>query len=253
MTQMTTGNLQPGLDENPERVMVVTGASAGIGRAVAELALARGWHVAGLSRRAGPEGVLSLECDVSCSEQVDAAVARTAEEWGRVDVVFANAGLFPSPALIDEMTDAEWRSAMSVNLDGMMYAARAGFRQMRSQTPQGGRIIFNGSVSAQAPRPLALPYTVAKHAITGMTRQLALDGRAFGIAAGQIDIGNVRTDLSAQLGRGTLQADGSMRAEPMMELAHVADAVMQMAELPRGANVLNMTLMASDMPLVGRG
>lgn len=229
-------------------VMVITGASSGIGAAVAEMAVAQGWQVAGLSRRGtAPRGVWALACDVTDSAAVDAAFAQVARDWGRIDLLFANAGAFPRADLIDAISDDEWRAAMAVNLDGMFFAARAAFARMRAQTPQGGRIILNGSVSAQAPRPRALAYTVAKHALTGMTRQLALDGRAFGIAAGQIDIGNAETDLMAGI------AAGQERPEPMMPLAEAARAVMHMASLPAGANVLSMTVMASAMPLVGRG
>lgn len=229
-------------------VMVVTGASSGIGEAVASLALAEGWQVAGLSRRGvAPDGALALACDVSDGAAVERAFDAVVEAFGRVDVVFANAGVFPVAALIDEVSDADWRVAMGVNLDGMMFAARAGFRRMRAQDPQGGRIILNGSVSAHAPRPRALAYTVAKHALTGMTKQLALDGRPFGIAAGQIDIGNAATDLLIEA-----QATGG-GGEPVMPVAEAARAVLHMAGLPVGTNVLNMTIMASAMPLVGRG
>lgn len=229
-------------------VMVVTGASAGIGAAVAEMALGAGWQVAGLSRRAvAPDGVLAIPCDVTDSGAVEAAFDRVMTEWGRVDVLFANAGAFPRADTIDGITDQEWRDAMAVNLDGMVYAARAAFARMRAQDPQGGRIIVNGSISAQAPRPRALAYTVAKHALTGLTRQLALDGREFGIAAGQIDIGNAATELLAGI------AAGQPNPEPMMPVAEAARAVLHMAGLPAGSNILSMTVMATNMPLVGRG
>ncbi|MDO5705896.1 MAG: SDR family oxidoreductase [Paracoccus sp. (in: a-proteobacteria)] len=229
-------------------VMVVTGASAGIGAAVAAMAVAQGWQVAGLSRRAiAPEGAHAIACDVTDSAAVEAAFDAVVGGWGRVDVLFANAGAFPRADTIDGITDDEWRIAMSVNLDGMFYACRAAFARMRAQEPQGGRIIVNGSVSAQAPRPRALAYTVAKHALTGMTRQLALDGRAFGIAAGQIDIGNAATELLAGI------AAGQDNPEPMMPVDEAARAVMHMAGLPAGSNVLSMTVMATNMFLVGRG
>lgn len=229
-------------------VMIVTGASSGIGAAVAQLALENGWQVAGLSRRgAAPGGALALGCDVTDSLAVETAFDQVMTAYGRIDAVFCNAGAFPRADLIDGITDAEWRTAMAVNLDGMFYTARAAFARMRAQDPQGGRIILNGSVSAQAPRPRALAYTVAKHALTGMTRQLALDGRAFGIAAGQIDIGNAATELLAGI------AAGQDAPEPMMPVDQAARAVLHMAGLPPGSNVLSMTVMASNMPLVGRG
>ncbi|MDO5632919.1 MAG: SDR family oxidoreductase [Paracoccus sp. (in: a-proteobacteria)] len=229
-------------------VLVVTGASSGIGAAVAALAVAQGWQVAGLSRRAiAPDGVRAVACDVTDSAAVGAAFERIAADWGRVDVLFANAGAFPRADTIDGITDEEWRQAMSVNLDGMFFACRAAFAQMRRQDPQGGRIILNGSVSAHAPRPRALAYTVAKHALTGLTRQLALDGRAFGIAAGQIDIGNAATELLAGI------AAGQDNPEPMMPVDQAARAVLHMVSLPPGSNVLSMTVMATNMPLVGRG
>lgn len=242
-------------------VMLVTGASAGIGRAVAARALDQGWQVALLARRAGPmdeiaaarDTALVLPCDVGDSAQVNAAFAATVARFGRVDVLFNNAGWFPPSATPDAITDADWDRAVAVNLSGMFYCARAAFAQMRAQDPQGGRIINNGSVSAQVPRLNALAYSTTKHAINGLTKSLALDGRPFGIAAGQIDIGNARTELAARIETGSLQADGSLRPEPMMGLEPVVDAVLAMAAMPPGANVLQMTVMASAMPLVGRG
>jgi NAD(P)-dependent dehydrogenase (short-subunit alcohol dehydrogenase family) len=241
-------------------VMVVTGASAGIGRAVAEAALAAGWQVACLARRAAPlaevaargDG-LALACDVADRAAVEAAFAQTVARFGRIDVLFNNAGVFPQGALIDEMDPDDWTLTRAVNLDGMVWCARAAFAQMRAQAPQGGRIINNGSIAGQVPRPRSLAYTVTKHAINGLTKQLALDGRDFGIACGQIDVGNARTDLAARMEAGVLQADGSIRPEPMMEVGDVAAAVLHMASLPPGANVLNMTVMATAMPFVGRG
>ncbi|MDO5648482.1 SDR family oxidoreductase [Paracoccus sp. (in: a-proteobacteria)] len=229
-------------------VLVITGASGGIGAAVATLAVAQGWQVAGLSRRAqAPDGVRAIACDVTDSAAVQAAFDQVARDFGRVDVVFANAGAFPRADTIDQITDDEWRAGLAVNLDGMFYTCRAAFAQMRAQSPQGGRIIINGSVSAQSPRPNALGYTVAKHALTGMTRQLAVDGRAFGIAAGQIDIGNAATELLAGI------AATQDNPEPMMPVEQAAASVLHMAGLPVGSNVLTMTVMATNMPLVGRG
>ena len=241
--------------------IVITGASAGIGKATAELFLRAGWQVALLARRADElaaigashASALVLPCDVSDPAAVDAAFADAARSFGRIDVLFNNAGIFRPAALIDDMSLADWDATIAVNLNGMFYAARAAFRHMRAQDPMGGRIINNGSVSAQAPRPASVGYTVSKHAITGLTKSLALDGRPFNIACGQIDIGNAETALAAKLGQGAMQADGSIRPEPLMDVSHVARTVLHMASLPPDANVLNITLMATNMPLVGRG
>jgi NAD(P)-dependent dehydrogenase (short-subunit alcohol dehydrogenase family) len=245
----------------PAPVLVVTGASSGIGRAVAGLFLARGWAVAALARRAGPLEdlaagqplALPLWCDVRDPAAVEEAFAATEARFGRIDVLFNNAGIFPPAATIDEMPLDHWHDCLAVDLTGMCLCARAAIARMRRQNPQGGRIINNVSVSARAPRPGALGYTVTKHGVTGMTRQLALDGRPFGIACGQIDIGNVRSPLADHLGQGARQADGSIRPEPMIELDEVAEAVWLMATLPARANVLDLTIMATTMPLVGRG
>ncbi|MCY1126196.1 SDR family NAD(P)-dependent oxidoreductase [Frigidibacter sp. RF13] len=241
--------------------LVVTGASAGIGRAVAERFLDAGWNVALLARRravldevaAGRASALALACDVADASAVEAAFEETARHFGRIDVLFNNAGIFPKAGLIDEVALTDWQAIVDVNLNGMVYAARAAFGQMRRQRPQGGRIINNGSISAHAPRPGSLGYTVTKHAITGLTKVLALDGRPFDIACGQIDIGNAETELASALGQGAKQADGRVQPEPLMDVAHVADAVYGMATLPLTANVLNLTIMATKMPFVGRG
>ena len=243
------------------QTLIVTGASAGIGRATAELFLARGWNVALLARRAEPmeavaagrDAALVLPCDVADMAAVDAAFDAVATRFGRVDALFNNAGIFPKGGLIDEIPYDSWTQALAVNLTGMFNAARAGFRHMRAQAPQGGRIINNGSISAHAPRPGSVCYTTTKHAVTGLTKTLALDGRPYGIACGQIDVGNARTELAAAMEKGVPQADLSIRAEPMMEVADVAEAVWTMAALPLTANVLTMTVMATNMPFVGRG
>lgn len=242
-------------------VILITGASAGIGRATAERFLAEGWQVALLARR--PEALaavagrnpdaLALACDVTDEAQVEAAFAATVARFGRLDVLFNNAGRMLKGALIDEVSLADWRAMVDVNLTGMFLCARAAFRQMRSQQPMGGRIINNGSVSAHAPRPGSVAYTATKHAVTGLTKTLALDGRPFDIAAGQIDIGNVRTALADQIGKGVPQADGRIVAEPMMELPEVAAAVLHMASLPKGANIPFLSIMATNMPWLGRG
>lgn len=242
-------------------MILITGASAGIGRATAERFLAEGWQVALLARSAdwlaevaaGHVNALPLACDVTDEAAVDAAFAATVARFGRLDVLFNNAGRMLKGALIDEVSVADWRAMVDVNLTGMFLCARAAFRQMRRQQPMGGRIINNGSVSAHTPRPGSVAYTATKHAITGLTKTLALDGRPFDIAAGQIDIGNVRTELAAAIAQGVPQADGRVMAEPMMELPEVAAAVLHMASLPKGANIPFLSIMATNMPWLGRG
>jgi len=242
-------------------VIVITGASAGIGRKTAEVFLAAGWDVALLARSAdklaqvaeGQARALALACDVTDAAQVDQAFAQAVQRFGRIDVLFNNAGKMIPGALIDEMSVEDWKSMVDVNLTGMFLCARAAFRQMRQQTPQGGRIINNGSVSAHAPRPGSVAYTSTKHAITGLTKTLALDGRPFDIACGQIDIGNARTDLAAKIEHGVPQADGSVRGEPMMDVTQVADAVLHMARQPMGTNIPFLSIMATNMPWLGRG
>ena len=241
--------------------VVVTGASAGIGRAVAERFLAEGWNVALMARREGAlravaeghQGALVVPGDVTRPEDIDAAFAPAVDRFGRIDVLFNNAGIFPPAALIDELSVEDWRAAVDVNLTGMFLAARAAFGVMRRQAPQGGRIINNGSISAHAPRPGSVAYTTTKHAITGLTKALELDGRAFGITCGQIDIGNARTALSAGFDQGMAQADGSRRPEPMMDLDPVVEAVLLMARMPAEATVPFLTVTARAMPWIGRG
>lgn len=243
------------------RTIVITGASAGIGRDCAERFIALGWNVALLARR--PEALaavagaapnaLALACDVTDDSAVEAAFDAAVTRFGRLDVLFNNAGLMPRAALIDETSVAEWRATVEVNLTGMFICARAAFARMRRQRPMGGRIVNNGSVSAHAPRPGSVAYTSTKHAITGLTRTLELDGRAFDITCGQIDIGNARTALAAQIARGMPQADGSIRPEPMMEMSHVTDAVVHMASLPAHVNIPFLTVMAAKMPFLARG
>lgn len=238
------------------KTILVTGASAGIGRATAELFLSRGWQVGLLARSAdrlaelaeGQANAVALPCDVTDPAAVDAAVAVFVAKAGRLDVLFNNAGSFGTAAPIDELSLAAWKEAVDVNLNGMFYAARAAFGQMRRQSPRGGRIINNGSVSAHAPRENAVSYTVTKHAITGLTKSLSLDGRAYDIACGQIDIGNARTALLEEVAVKTPDTP-----PPMMDVSHVAEAVLNMATLPPEANVQFMTLMATKMPYIGRG
>jgi NAD(P)-dependent dehydrogenase (short-subunit alcohol dehydrogenase family) len=241
------------------KTMIVTGASGGIGRAVAEAALAAGWTVGLLARRGevltamagGRAHAVPLPCDVTDVTAVDTAFNRFAAQAGRLDVLFNNAGIFTPPGMIDDITVDHWHQAVAVNQTGMFLCARAAFRLMRRQAPQGGRIINNGSVSAQVPREGAVTYTMTKHAISGLTKQLALDGRAFDIACGQIDIGNARTDMVEAL---IVRERKAGRAVPFtMDVGLVADAVLRMAALPPEANVLFQTIMATKMPLVGRG
>ncbi|WP_323716336.1 SDR family oxidoreductase [Paracoccus aminovorans] len=244
------------------KTILITGGGSGIGRLTARRFLDAGWRVGLIGRRAaalaetaqGHPQALVLPGDVTDPQAVDAAFARAAAEWGRLDVLFNNAGALLISRLIDEISWDEWQGVARVNIDGMFLCARAAFRQMRRQQPMGGRIINNGSIAAEAPRPGSVPYTMSKHAVTGLTRTLALDGRRFGIACGQIDAGNAATEMiSAVATVGAPQADGSIRPEPLMDAAHVAQAVLQMASLPPEANVLQMTVMATNMPLVGRG
>jgi NAD(P)-dependent dehydrogenase (short-subunit alcohol dehydrogenase family) len=243
------------------QTIIVTGAGSGIGRATAQVFLAAGWRVGLIGRRpdplaetaAGNPLALVLPCDVTAPDAVDAAFGKAANDWGRIDALFNNAGGGLVAQTIDEVSFDEWRRIMSVNVDGMFLCARAAFRQMRRQIPQGGRIINNGSISAHAPRPGSVAYTVSKHAVTGLTRTLALDGRPFDIACGQIDIGNAATDMTSRMSGGVAQADGSIRPEPTMDVNDVARAVLYMAGLPLSANVPFMTVMATKMPFLGRG
>ncbi len=244
------------------RVAVVTGAGSGIGRAVSVALFEAGYRVVLAGRReellhATLEGHktqgLVVPTDVTREDLVQHLFQRTREEFGRVDLLFNNAGTFGTSAPVAELTLDQWRLVVDTNLTGAFLCAREAFRVMREQQPQGGRIINNASVSAQVPRPHGVAYTASKTAITGLTKTISLEGRAFGIACGQIDIGNAATQLTDAFGKGTLQADGSVKAEPRIDLRHVSDAVLYMAGLPLDANVQFMTLMATNMPLVGRG
>ncbi len=242
-------------------VAIVTGAGTGVGRATARALVAAGWRVGFVGRREGPlreavaeaGGGLAVPCDVADAGQVDAMVARVAEEWGRLDLLFNNAGRGFKAATIDETPVEEWLDVVRINLTGSFLCARAAFAQMRRQRPQGGRIINNGSVSAQAPRPGSVAYTATKHAITGLTKSLSLDGRPFDIACGQVDIGNALTEMAQAMTVGVPQADGSVRPEPTMDPEDVARTVLHMASLPLSANIPFVTVMATKMPLVGRG
>jgi NAD(P)-dependent dehydrogenase (short-subunit alcohol dehydrogenase family) len=243
-------------------VALVTGAGSGIGQAVARRLLRLGWRVALTGRReaplhetgqAHPDQILVATADVSRESDVDRLFAAIAKRWGRLDLLFNNAGIFPPGQLIDELSVASWRESVDINLTGAFLCARAAFAQMRRQSPQGGRIINNGSISAHAPRPQSVGYTATKHAITGLTKSLSLDGRPFDIACGQIDIGNAASEMTSGFGAGALQANGTRMPESRMDVADVADGVAYMAGLPLSANVQFMTVMATTMPFVGRG
>ena len=248
------------MNESP-RAAVVTGASSGIGREVARALLGAGYAVALAGRReealaetaAGSDGALVVPADVTEPGSVRALFARVREELGRVDLLFNNAGLFGAPAPIEDFPLDEWQAVVATNLTGSFLCAQEAFRAMRDQSPQGGRIINNGSTSAHVPRPYAVAYTATKHAITGLTKAISLEGRRYDIACGQIDIGNAATDMTAAMQRGVPQADGSVAPEPVMDVQHVADAILYMAGLPLDANVEFMTVMATKMPFIGRG
>ena len=244
------------------KVALVTGASSGIGRCVA-LALAKaGYAVVLAGRRVqhlqevaheGGAQCLPVPADVTQESSVAALFGRVTAEFGRLDLLFNNAGVSAPPAPLEDLPVASWRTVLDTNITGAFLCTQAAFRLMKSQQPGGGRIINNGSISATTPRPHIAAYTASKHAVTGLTKSTALEGRKYDIACGQIDIGNAATDLAAPIARGTLQADLTSKPEPTFDASHVADAVLYMAGLPLGANVLFMTVMATKMPYVGRG
>ncbi len=243
------------------KTIIITGAGSGIGRACAELFLAEGYRAGLIGRRAAlleevagdKANALCLPCDITDPGAVRRAFDTARDSWGRIDVLFNNAGLGKPPQTVDEIATEDWLEVVQVNLNGAFYCAREAFRIMRAQSPQGGRIINNGSISAHVPRPGSAPYTSTKHAITGLTRSLSLDGRPFNIACGQIDIGNALTEMAKPMTTGVPQADGSIKPEATMDVAHVASSVLHMAGLPLDANVQFMTVMAANMPYIGRG
>ena len=246
------------------KVAMVTGAGTGIGKAVTLALLRDGYRVALAGRRrepleqtAGQSGeparALVVPTDVSDAASVQALFARVKERFGRLDLLFNNAGIFIPGMEIDELSVEQWQAVVDINLTGSFLCAREAFRMMKTQDPRGGRIINNGSISAHAPRPKSAPYTATKHAITGLTKSISLDGRRYDIACGQIDIGNARTELAAPMAKGIAQANGQIAVEPLMDLTHVASAVLYMASLPIDTNVQFMTIMATKMPFVGRG
>ena len=248
-----------------ERVALVTGAGSGVGQAAAAALGAEGWTVVAAGRRRERLGVTvelvseaggsgkAVAADVADPDSVAGLFSRISSDFGRLDLLFNNAGAASAPVPFEEISLDDWQRVVDVNLTGSFLCAQHAVAMMKAQDPPGGRIINNGSVSAQVPRLRSAPYTATKHAITGLTKSLALDGRPFGITCGQIDIGNARTDMTAHMHDGVLQADGTLRAEPTIDAADVGRAVAYMAGLPADANVLSMTVMASGMPLVGRG
>ena len=244
------------------RVALVTGAGSGIGRATAVALAEAGWVVVLSGRRrelleetaeCGTGEFAVVPTDVTQPESVDALFAGIREQFGRLDLLFNNAGTNLPGVAIEDATFEQWRSVVDVNLNGAFLCAQGAIRLMKSQSPRGGRIINNGSISADRPRPDSAAYTATKHAVTGLTKSIALDGRKYDIACGQIDIGNAETMMTGRMKAGIVQADGSVKQEPTMDVRHVADAVVHMASLPLEANVLFMTVMATKMPLVGRG
>jgi NAD(P)-dependent dehydrogenase (short-subunit alcohol dehydrogenase family) len=248
-----------------DKFALVTGAGGGIGRAAA-LALAKaGWHVAVTGRRQQPleetareiaaldRRALAVSCDVGDPQSVKALFAKTAEAFGRLDLLFNNAGAGAPPIPMEDLSYEQWKAVVDVNLTGAFLCAQGAISIMKSQTPKGGRIINNGSISAHAPRPNSAPYTATKHAITGLTKSIALDARQHDIACGQIDIGNALTDMARKMTLGVPQADGRIAIEPTIDPGQVGDAIVHMASLPLSANILTMTIMATKMPFVGRG
>ena len=251
--------------DSSKKIALVTGAGSGIGRAVALALLADGFYLALAGRRAEPLQALveeirsqggeaiAVPTDVRDPASVDALFATVEEVYGRLDVIFNNAGINAPAVPMDELPVENWLNVINTNVTGVYLCSRAAFGLMRRQQPQGGRIINNGSISAHTPRPFTAPYTASKHAVLGLTKSLALDGREFNIACSQIDIGNALTELSERMTKGVRQANGTFAAEPMCDVEHIAGAVRYMASLPLSANVLNMTVMATNMPFVGRG
>ncbi len=245
------------------RTALVTGAGGGIGRATALALAADGFAVALAGRRrpqleetaalAGTATTLVIPTDVTDPASVDALFEAIGREWGRLDVLFNNAGGGAPSTSFGDLTDAQWEGVVAVNFTGVFRVARGAFRMMRDQAPQGGRIINNGSISAHAPRPGSAPYTATKHGVSGLTKTIALDGRRFNIACGQVDVGNAATDMTERMARGVPQANGTVEPEPTMDVANVARSVALMASLPLDANILTLTVMATAMPYVGRG
>jgi len=248
-----------------DQVAIVTGGGSGIGRAVALALLRKGYSVALAGRRlealeqtvaqagSAASQALAVPTDVSQASSVQALFEKTKQTFGRLDFLFNNAGTNVPPIPLEDLSAEQWQSVVDVNLTGAFLCTQQAFGLMKRQSPMGGRIVNNGSISAHAPRPNSAPYTATKHAITGLTKSTALDGRKYGIACGQIDIGNAETEMAAKMKQGVAQANGEIRVEPTFDVEHVANAVVHMASLPLDANILFMTVMATKMPLVGRG
>jgi NAD(P)-dependent dehydrogenase (short-subunit alcohol dehydrogenase family) len=248
-----------------KKVAIITGASAGIGKASAVALLQAGYHVAFAGRRqaeleaavasAGADALrgMAVVTDVSQPDSVKALFDKTVAAFGRIDVIFNNAGIGAPPVNMEDITFEQWQAVVNTNLTGAFLCTQAAIRVMKDQSPRGGRIINNGSISAYAPRPNSAPYTATKHAMTGLTKSTSLDGRKYDIACSQIDIGNAATEMTDRMAAGIVQANGTMAIEPRMDVKHVADAVVHIANLPLDANVQFMTIMATKMPYVGRG
>jgi len=263
MTQTTSAALPH------DRVALITGAGSGIGQACALALIEEGWRVVLAGRRLErlqqtislasdrwgtvAERTLAVVADVTREDAVQQLFEEAVQRFGRIDLLFNNAGIFTQGVSIEDVRFEDWQAAVATNLSAAFLCTREAFRQMKRQLPQGGRIINNGSISAQTPRPGSVAYTATKHAMTGLTKTAALDGRAWNIAVGQIDIGNAASDMTAAMTAGIRQADGSLKSEPVMDIRHAAQAVLHMANLPLSANVLSMTVMATAMPFVGRG
>lgn len=253
------------MNSNLNKVALVTGAGTGIGKAAAKALLNGGFQVVLTGRNleklnkaiqdigGNSQNCLALACDVGRPEQVKQLFSEIQKHFGRIDVLFNNAGMGAPAIPMEEISYEQWMNVVNANLSGAFLCSQEAIRMMKAQSPQGGRIINNGSISAHAPRPMSAPYSSTKHAITGLTKSIALDGRPFNITCGQIDIGNAATEMTIPMAAGILQADGSKKAEPLMDVDHVGQAVLHMAQLPPESNILTMTIMASNMPFVGRG
>ena len=241
--------------------IVITGAGTGIGKATAEFFLDKGYLVALIGRRKTKllesakknKNALILPCDISNYEEVKKAFSTVNKKWKKIDVLFNNAGISSKTKTIDKITINEWYEAININLVGSFFCAKEAFKIMRNQKPQGGRIINNGSISSHSPRPLSTAYTTTKHAITGLTKSISLDGRKFNIACSQIDIGNTKSNMTEKMKAGIIQASGTIKKEPVFDAKHVAKSIFYIAELPLDVNVQFMTLMATKMPYIGRG
>jgi len=248
-----------------DKVALVTGAGVGIGRAAAKALLKAGYRVVLTGRNlerlqkaitdigGTNDNCLAVACDVGQPEQVKKLFSALRERFGRIDVLFNNAGIGAPAIPMEDLTYEQWMNVVNANLCGAFLCSQEAIRMMKAQFPQGGRIINNGSISAHAPRPMSAPYTATKHAISGLTKTISLDGRPFNIACGQIDIGNAATEMTERMAAGIMQADQSIKVEPRMDVDHVGEAVLHMAQLPLESNILSMTIMATNMPFVGRG